>query len=128
MFNLVALKGRIKLNYECEYHIQMVSELRVEYRVVGLAIAHDEVDITTDVAILEVMTALLVIERVLATDERALVELRHVAFDHERHCLPSLCSPRRYRCRVLPIHGSPVKRLLVISSSHAINFAAFHEN
>ena len=55
-----------------------------------------------DVAILEVMPALVVVQCVLESVERAVVEGGSVAGDAQRHGLPQYRARRRLRCRILP--------------------------
>ena len=57
------------------------------YLVERQAIAEDEIDGALDVAILEVVATLMVVESILAAHEAAVVERRGVACDSERHCL-----------------------------------------
>ena len=73
------------------------------YRVEGPAEAEDEVDAATDEAVLEVMEALVVVQRVLPAVDGAVVH-RHLAPAHpQRHRLPSMRSRRRHRRVVLLI-------------------------
>lgn len=67
----------------------------------GKTVTKDEVDAPLDVAILEVMAAVMVIQRVLVADDGALVERCVVGGDAKRHCLHANSSRRRWRSGVL---------------------------
>lgn len=71
------------------------------YFVVRSTISKDEVNRSTDVAILEVMAAVMVIQRVLVADDGAVVERCIVGGDAKRHSLHANSSWRRWRSGVL---------------------------
>ena len=67
----------------------------------GKTVTKDEVDAPLDVAILEVMAAVMVIQRVLVADDGAVVERCVVGGDAKRYCLHANSSWRRWRSGVL---------------------------
>lgn len=62
-------------------------EFLVTHIVNGKTVTEDEVDAPLDVTILEVMAAVMVIQRVLVADDGAVVERCVVGGDAKRHCL-----------------------------------------
>lgn len=71
------------------------------YLIVGLAVSEDEINGSLDVAVLEVMPSLLVVQGVLSTIESDAVELGFVSRNAEGHCLLPNSSARRGRGGVL---------------------------
>ena len=82
----------------------MMDESMYTYEVEGSAVAENEVDGTLDVATIEIMAALVVIQRVLCAVEVDIEEGGIISANPQCHCLLSNRTTGGSRCSVLPIH------------------------